>query len=72
VRLSIEYKMGLFTLLLVVVIILALIGLGWKTFSSGVINGFETVLDVGQPIVKNLTQEAREYVNTADMTMMIN
>jgi hypothetical protein len=64
--------MGLFTLLLVVVIILALIGLGWKTFSSGVINGFETVLDVGQPIVKNLTQEAREYVNTADMTMMIN
>jgi hypothetical protein len=64
VRLSVQYKMGLFTLLLVVVIILALIGLGWKTFSSGVINGFETVLNVGQPIVKNLTQEAREYVNT--------
>jgi hypothetical protein len=55
--------MGLFTLLLVAIVILALIGLGWKTFSSGVINGFETVLDVGQPIVKNLTQEAREYVN---------
>lgn len=70
-RLPIEHRMGLFTLLLVVVVILALIGLGWKTFSSGVISGFETVLDIGQPIVKNLTQEAREYVNTADMTMMI-
>jgi hypothetical protein len=64
--------MGLFTLLLVVVVILALIGLGWETFSSGVINGFETVLDVSQPIVKNLTQEAREYVNSADMIKMIN
>ena len=46
--------MGLFTLLLIVVVILALIGLGWKTFSSGVISGFETDLDVGPPI--NLTQ----------------
>ena len=55
--------MGLFTLILIVVVILAVIGLGWKNFSSGVISGFETVLDVGQPIVKNLTQEAKEYVN---------
>jgi hypothetical protein len=52
--------MGLFTLLLTIVVILAVIGLGWKTFSSGVINGFETVLDVGQLIIKNLTQEAKE------------
>jgi hypothetical protein len=51
--------MGLFTLLLIIVVILAIIGLGWKSFSSGVISGFETVLDIGQPIVKNLTQEAR-------------
>jgi hypothetical protein len=53
--------MDLFTLFLVIIIILALIGLGWKTFSSGVISGFETVLDVGPPIFKNLTQEAKEY-----------
>jgi hypothetical protein len=59
--------MVLFTLLLTVVVILALIGLGWKTFSSGVINGFETILDVGQPIVKNLTQEAKEYVNNPSL-----
>ncbi|HZD36100.1 MAG TPA: hypothetical protein VE130_12920 [Nitrososphaeraceae archaeon] len=63
--------MGLFTLILIVVVILAVIGLGWKTFSSGVISGFETALDVGQPIVKNLTQEARKYVNSADMTISL-
>jgi hypothetical protein len=51
--------MGLFTLLLIVIVILAIIGLGWKSFYSAVISGFETVLDVGQPIIKNLTQEAR-------------
>lgn len=56
--------MGLFTLLLIVVVILAVIGLGWKTFSSGVIGGFETVLDVGQPIIENLTHEAKEHLNS--------
>jgi hypothetical protein len=59
--------MGLFTLLLIVVVFLALIGLGWKTFSSGVISGFETILDVGQPIIKNLTQEAKEIVNNPSL-----
>jgi len=59
--------MGLFTLLLIVVVVLAIIGLGWKSFSSGVISGFETILDIGQPIVKNLTQEAKEYVNSPGM-----
>ena len=56
--------MGLFGLLLLVVIILAIIGLGWKTFSSGVIIGFEKAVDVGTPIIKNLTQEAKEYTNS--------
>jgi uncharacterized membrane protein len=62
--------MGLFTLLLIVVVVLSIIGLGWKTFSSGVISGFETILDVGPPIIKNLTQEAKEFVN--DPSLMIN
>ena len=59
--------MGLLTLVLIVLVILAVIGLGWKTFSSGIISGFETVLDMGQPIVKNLTQEAKEYVNNLSL-----
>jgi hypothetical protein len=56
--------MGLFGPLLLIVIILAIMGLGWKTFSSGVITGFEKVVDVGTPIIKELTQETREYINT--------
>ena len=54
--------MGLFGLLLLVVIVLAIIGLGWTTFSSGVITGFDKAIDIGTPIVKNLTQETKEFV----------
>ena len=58
--------MGLFGLLLLVVVILAIIGLGWKTFSSGVITGFDRAVDVGTPIIKELTQEAKDYVNSPE------
>ena len=54
--------MGLFTVLLVVVIVLAIVGVGWKTFSLGVINGFDRAVDVGTPLVKDLTQQATEYI----------
>ena len=55
-----------FGLLLLIVIILAIVGLGWKPFSSGVITGFEKVVDIDTPIIKNLTQEARESVNSPE------
>ena len=55
--------MGLFTLLLIVVVVIAVIGIGWKTFSVGVISGFDRVINVGAPIVKDLIQEAKEIVN---------
>ena len=51
--------MGLFGFILLVVIILAILGLGWETFSSG-------ALDVGTPVIKNLTQEARDYVDSSE------
>jgi hypothetical protein len=54
--------MGLFGFVLLLVIILAIMGLGWQMFSSGVISGFERAIDVSTPIIKNLTQEARDYV----------
>jgi hypothetical protein len=38
-------------------------GSGWKTLSSGVIIGFDKAVDIGTPVIKNLTQEAKEYVN---------
>ena len=55
--------MGLFGFILLVVIILAVFGLGWQIFSSGVI---KKAVDVGTPIVKDLTQEARNYVNSPE------
>ena len=58
--------MGLFGLLLLIVIILAIVGLGWKTFSSGIITGFEKAVDIGTPIIKNLTQEARDYADSPE------
>jgi hypothetical protein len=58
--------MGLMGFILLVVIILAIIGLGWKSFSSGVIAGFDKTVDVGTPIIKNLTQEARDHVNSPE------
>ena len=60
------FKMGLFGFILLVAIILAIFGLGWQTFSSGVIAGFEKAIDFGTPIVKDLTQEARDYVNSPE------
>ena len=44
-------------------------GLGWKTFSSGVISGFAKAVDVGTPIVKNLTQEAKEHVSSPELSV---
>jgi hypothetical protein len=55
--------MGLFGLVLLVLIVLAIAGLGWEVLSSGVIDGFEKAVDIGTPIIKNLTHEAREYTN---------
>ena len=53
------------------VIILAVFGLGWQTFSSGVITGFDKAVEVGGTIVNNLTQEAREYVNSPEQLALL-
>jgi hypothetical protein len=36
------------------------------SFLSGVIDGFEKAIDIGTPIIKNLTHEARGYVNNME------
>jgi hypothetical protein len=61
--------MGLITLVIVVIIILAIIGLGWKSFSTGVLNGFERALNIGDPLIKNITQQARELVNYPNLML---
>ena len=57
--------MGLFTILLVIVVILAIVVFG-KTFSSGVITGFDRAVDIGTRVIKDLTQDARDYVNSPE------
>jgi len=64
--------MGLITLLIIIIVILAIIGLGWKSFSTGVLSGFERVLEIGNPIVKNITQQTRELVNNPALILTIN
>lgn len=61
--------MGLITLLIVVIIILAIIGLGWKSFSTGVLSGFDRVLNIGDTLLKNITQQARELVNYPNLML---
>ena len=55
--------MGIFGFILLIVVVLAIVGLGWRLFSSGVLSGFEKVINVGQPFVRNLTDQAKQYVN---------
>jgi Tfp pilus assembly protein PilO len=61
--------MGLITMLIVVIVVLAIVGLGWKSFSTGVLSGFERVLNVGDPLIKNITQQARELVNYPNLML---
>jgi flagellar basal body-associated protein FliL len=56
---------GLFTWIIVAVVILAIIGLGWQNFFSGVTQGAEKV--ASNPMIKNATDEAGEFVaNTTE------
>jgi hypothetical protein len=60
--------MGLFGFIFLAMVVLATIGLGWKTFSAGVITRFDKAVDAGTPIIKELTQEAREDANSPEQS----
>lgn len=55
--------MGLGTIVLVAVVILAIFGLGWRTFFSGVVTGVDTIAELSGPTIKQVTDEARNFVN---------
>ena len=58
----------LITLVLLVVIVLALIRIGWKTFSVGVIHGCDRVIDVVTAFAK-VTQGTRDIANDPNFVM---
>ena len=53
---------GWIVLILVVIVILALVGLGWNTFFGGVKKGIEKIGNL--PEVKNLTNKAKTELDT--------
>jgi Tfp pilus assembly protein PilO len=52
--------MGALTWIIVIIVILAIIGLGWQVFISGVFKGAERIINTN-PVLKNTTQEAKQY-----------
>jgi hypothetical protein len=55
--------MGITTIILAVVVLLAVVGLGFKTFWDGLTTGFDKVVQMGGPILKDLTTEAEQFVS---------
>ena len=56
----IYFYMGAFTIIVLIIVILAIIGLGWQVFVSGVLKGAEKIINTN-PVLKNTTQEAKQY-----------
>jgi Tfp pilus assembly protein PilO len=52
--------MGTLTLVILIIVVLAIIGLGWQVFVSGVFKGAEKIINTN-PVLKNTTQEAKQY-----------
>ena len=53
--------MGLITWIVVVVTILAIMGLGWNVFISGVYKGVQKVMG-NTDTLKNITEKAQQFV----------
>jgi len=55
-------NMGLITWIAIIIIILAIIGIGWQAFISGVFNGAKK-LGIPIPTMKNITEKVRQYIS---------
>lgn len=53
------YSMGLLTWVIIVVVVLAVVGLGFGTFYSGILQGAQRIGN--DPIVEDATGEAKEF-----------
>jgi anionic cell wall polymer biosynthesis LytR-Cps2A-Psr (LCP) family protein len=52
--------MGALTFIILIIVILAIIGLGWQVFVSGVFRGAEKIINTN-PVLKNSSDEAKQY-----------
>lgn len=56
--------MSLITWIVVAIIILAIIGIGWQAFISGVFKGAKKLgITPSNPAIKNVTEKARQFIN---------
>lgn len=53
--------MGLLIWIIIGIIILAIIGLGWNVFVSGVFKGANKIVD-STPTLKNIANKSKEYI----------
>ena len=52
--------MGALTWIILIIVILAIIGLGWQVFVSGIFKGAEKIMNA-DPILKNTSREVKQY-----------
>lgn len=57
--------MALVTLIVIIVVVLAIVGLGWNVFVSGVYKGAEKIVGNmnNSILLKNLTKKAEQLIN---------
>jgi Tfp pilus assembly protein PilO len=57
--------MGLVALIVIIVVVLAIVGLGWNVFVSGVYKGAEKIMGNmnNSVLLKNLTKKAEQLIN---------
>ena len=56
--------MGLITWIVIAIIILAIIGIGWQAFISGVFKGAKKLgITANTPAIRNVTEKARQFIN---------
>ncbi|HEX6562298.1 MAG TPA: hypothetical protein VF016_09765 [Nitrososphaera sp.] len=62
--------MGVLTWIVVGIVVLAIIGLGWQTFFSGIVQGARKIGD--NPVIENVTNAARDKLDnlTGDIVIM--
>jgi hypothetical protein len=62
--------MGVLTWIVVGIVVLAIIGLGWQTFFSGIVQGARKIGD--NPVIENVTNTARDKLDnlTGDIVIM--
>ena len=52
--------MGALTWIILIIVILAIVGLGWQVFVSGIFKGAEKIMNA-DPILKNTSREVKQY-----------